>query len=180
MAKTLYNHKRRILNLQPAILNSLYSGVIVQFKYSGENIYDPSPLVLVLWNDYLKYKIHGVNLNYLSEYKVKRLFDEITKVEYKGKPNILKTEDQDDSTYDDHLPYRNLLKDPYTRVKLPTYAEKRNGIPTTKTEAVKQMGILYEKHLKKIVKKEDMYRSYSKKKMSTIRVVEYDTEGLLK
>jgi hypothetical protein len=174
--KTIYNHKRRILDVQPAKINSLYPGVIIQFQYRGDNVFDKLPLVLVLWNDYSNYKIHGLNLNYLSEYKIKNLFNELIE-----KGNVLTEQDQDDeSDYDDTLPYRNLLKDPYTRLQLPTYKEDRGGNPLSKAEAVKQMDRLYEKNLKRVVKKNDMYRSYHNKKMSIIKVITYDIEGLIK
>ena len=175
MARQRYNHSRRINDLQPAKIKSLYPGTIVQFKYSGNKVFDKKPMVLVLWNDYKEYKIHGINLNYLIESKIKMLFEEIME-----KGNRLVVEDQDDSEYDDNLPYRNLLKDPYTRVKLPTYREDRGGNPLSKSEAVKQMDRLYDKKLKKIIKKHDIYRSYFQNKMSTIKVVTYDIEGLLK
>jgi len=176
MARQRYNHSRRINDLQPAKIKSLYPGTIVQFKYSGNKVFDKKPMVLVLWNDYKEYKIHGINLNYLIESKIKMLFEEIME-----RGNRLVVEDQDDDTdYDDNLPYRNLLKDPYTRVKLPTYKEDRGGNPLSKSEAVKQMDRLYDKKLKKIIKKHDIYRSYFQNKMSTIKVVTYDIEGLLK
>ena len=151
MAKRKYNHSIRIKDLQSAKIKSLYPGTIVQFKYSGDKIFDKKPMVLILWNDYKEYKIHGINLNYLMESKIKMLFEEIME-----RGNRLVVEDQDDSEYDDNLPYRNLLKDPYTRVKLPTYREDRGGNPLSKSEAVKQMDRLYDKKLKKIVKKNDI------------------------
>ena len=40
--------------------------------------------------------------------------------------------------------------------------------------------MLYEKNLKKIVKKQDIYRTYLTKKMTGMRVVEYDIRGLLR
>ena len=176
MARQKYNHSRRVNNLQPAKIKALYPGTIVQFKYSGDNIFDKKPMVLVLWNDYQGYKIHGINLNYLIESKIKMLFEEIME-----RGNSLVVEDQDDeSDYDDTLPYRNLLKDPYTRLKLPTYKEDRGGNPLSKAEAITQMDRLYEKKLKKIIKKNDIYRSYLYKKMTVIKVVTYDIEGLLK
>jgi hypothetical protein len=175
MAHQKYNHSRRIQDLQPAKIKAIRPGTIVEFTYSGENIFDKKPMVLVLWNGYQDYKIHGVNLNYLTEFKIKNLFREI--MEIKG--NILTEEDQSED-YDDNLPYRNLVKDPYTRVKLPTYKEERGGNPLSKSEAIKQMGRLYDKKLKKIVKKNDIYRSYIQNKMSSIKVVTYDIEGLLK
>ena len=175
MARIKYNHKRRIQDLQPANIKSLYPGTIIQFKYTGKNIFDKLPMVLVLWNDYTESKIHGINLNYLTEFKIKMLFEEIME-----RGNALIVEDQDDDTdYDDTLPYRNLLKDPYTRLKLPTYKENRGGNPLSKSEALKQMDRLYEKKLKRVVKKHDIYRSYIQNKMSSIKVVTYDIEGLI-
>ena len=175
MARQRYNHNRRIKDLQPAIVKAIYPGTIVQFRYAGDKVFDKKPMILVLWNDYVDYKFHGINLNYLSEFKIKMLFREI--MEFKG--NILTTEDQSEE-YDDNLPYRNLIKDPYTRVKLPTYKEDRGGNPLSKSQAMVQMNMLYEKKLKRIVKRNDIYRSYIQNKMSSIKVVRYDIEGLLK
>ena len=175
MAHQKYNHSRRIQDLQPAKIKAIYPGTIIQFKYTGENIFDKKPTVLVLWNDYTDRKIHGINLNYLSEFKTKMLFKEITEV----KGNILKVEDQA-GKYGDNLPYRNLLRDPYTRLKLPTYKEIRGGNPLSKAEALKQMDRLYDKKLKRIVKKNDIYRSYIQGKMKELKAVTYDIKGLLK
>ena len=58
--------------------------------------------------------------------------------------------------------------------------ERRAGNPLSKSEAIKQMNRLYEKKLKKIIKKNDIYRSYTQNKMRVIKVVTYDIEGLLK
>ena len=174
MANTKYNHARRIIDLQPAKIKSLYPGTIVQFKYGGDKIFDKKPMILVLWNDYQGKKIHGINLNYLNEFKIKMMFDEVIE-----RGNVLTEEDQSEE-YDDNLPYRNLLKDPYTRLKLPTYKEDRGGNPLSKSEAVKQMDRLYDKKLKKIIKKHDIYRSYIQTKMSSIKVVTYDIEGLIR
>ena len=177
MPKTLYNHKSNITHLQPVItIKFIQPGTLLQFKYNGDKVFDKKPMVLVLWNDKSESKIHGINLNYLSEFKIKELFFEMIK-----KGNVLTEEDQDDdSDQDDALPYRNLLKDPYTRLKLPTYKEKRGGNPLSKSEAKKQMDRLYEKKLKRVVKKHDIYRSYKTDKMGIVKVVTYDIEGLLK
>jgi len=175
MARQKYNHGNRIIDFQLAKIKAISPGTVIQFKYTGEDIFDNKPMVLVLWNDKYESKIHGINLNYLTEFKIKMLFDKIME-----RGNILIEEDQDDLKYDDTLPYRNLLKDPYTRLKLPTYKENRGGNPLSKAEAIKQMNMLYEKKLKKIIKKEDIYRSYHQKKMSNIMVITYDITGLLK
>ena len=42
------------------------------------------------------------------------------------------------------------------------------------------MDLLYEKKLKRIVKKEDIYRSYFQNKMKAPKAVTYDIEGLIK
>ena len=76
--------------------------------------------------------------------------------------------------------YTKILSELMLRLKLPTYKEIRRGNPLSKSEAIKQMDVLYEKKLKKIVKKNDIYRSYIQNKMSSIKVVTYDIEGLLK
>tara|TARA_R100000008_G_C3551427_1_gene150627 strand:+ start:542 stop:1072 length:531 start_codon:yes stop_codon:yes gene_type:complete len=176
MARQKYNHNKRIQDLQPAKIKSLYPGTIVQFKYGGGNIFDKKPMVLILWNDYGGNKIHGINLNYLTEFNIKKMFEEIME-----RGNRLVVEDQvSPDDYDDNLPYRNLLKDPYTRLKLPTYREDRGGNPLSKSEAIKQMDRLYEKKLKKIVKKHDIYRSYKTDKMGSAKVVTYDIKGLLR
>jgi hypothetical protein len=175
MARQRYNHNHRITDLQPAKIKSLYPGTIVKFRYSGNKVFDKTPVVLVLWNDYIEYKIHGINLNYLTEFEIKLLFKELMEV----KGNTLVVEDQSEE-YDDTLPYRNLLKDPYTRIKLPTYKENRGGNPLSKSQALTQMKNLYTKHLKKVIKKHDMYRSYFDNKMREPKVVTYDIEGLLK
>jgi len=176
MARVKFNHNRNIKDYQPAPIKSLYAGTIVQFDYSGDKIYDKTPIVLVLWNDYKNYKVHGINLNYLSNFKMRSLFNKLM-----DRGNVILEEDQDAvGDYDDNLPYRNLLTDPYTRIKLPTYRENRGGNPLSKSEAIKQMNGLYEKVLKKVVVKSDTYRTYHSKKMKTIRVVTLDMGRILK
>ena len=177
MAKSLYNHRSRIKDLQPAIIKAIYPGTIVEFKYSGEKIFDKKPMVLILWNDYEDYKIHGINLNYLTEFKIKMLFNEIME-----RGNVLVEEDQTSpDDYDDTLPYRNLLRDPYTRLKLPTYKEIRRGNPLSKSEAIRQMDMLYEKVIKRFMGRGNdyqVYRSYKYKNMKNIRVLNINLEKI--
>ena len=175
MAKTKFNHKARIKDVQPAKVKGLYPGTIVQFKYTGDKVFDRLPMVLVLWNNRAEDKIHGINLNYLNESVIKKLMSELVE------KNPIVTEDQKSTDdYDDELPYRNMLRDPYTRIKLPTYKEDRGGNPLSKSEARTQMDRLYDKRLKKIVKKHDIYRSYFVKKMGSVKVITYEMEGLVK
>ena len=182
MANKIFNHQRRVLDTQLAKIKTLYPGTIVEFKYSGNDIFDKEPMVLILWNDYKNYKIHGINLNYLSEFKIKSLFGKVMTGGVSKKDDVkLTLEDQVSvNDYDDNLPYKNLLKDPYTRLQLPTYKQNRGGNPLSNSEAVTQMNRLYEKVLKKIVTKSDIYRTYNQKKIKSARVITYDIEGLLK
>jgi hypothetical protein len=182
MARVKYNHKRRIKGLQPAKVKAIYPGMIVQFKYKGKNIFDKNPLVLVIWNESYGKKIHGINLNYLTESNIKLIMKKITKGAsvYSEDKNIIKEEDQDDSKYDDNLPYRNILREPYTRLKLPTFREKREGNPLSKAEANKQMDMLYKKVTKQLIDRFSAYRSYHISKMGAPKIVRYDIEGLIK
>ena len=182
MAHQRYNHNRRIQGLQPAKIKAIYPGMIVRFNYKGENISDKKPLVLVIWNDKSESKIHGINLNYLQESNIKAIMKKITKGDnvYSEDKNIITEQDQDDSKYDDSLPYRNILREPYTRLKLPTFREKREGNPLSKAEAQKQIKMLHTKVLKTLINRFDVYRSYHTSRMSAPKIVRYDIEGLLK
>ena len=183
MAKGKYNHKRRIKGSQPAKLKAVYPGMMIRFKYNSENIFDKNPLVLVIWNDKSESKIHGINLNYLQESNIKAIMKKITKGAdvYSEDKNIITEQDQDDSKYDDSLPYRNILREPYTRLKLPTYKETRGGNPLSQSEARVQMDLLYEKVIKKFMGRgEDyqVYRSYKFNKIQGIRVININLEKL--
>ena len=88
----------------------------------------------------------------------------------------------DESGYDDNLPYRNLLKKPYTRMKLPTYRDTRGGNPLSESQAKQQMNVLYEKVIKRFVnrgKDYNVYRSYKYDKMVTTRVLNLNLGKIL-
>jgi hypothetical protein len=175
MARRKFNHQKRIKNRQPAKIKSIVPGTIVEFSYVGQNIFDKKPLVLVLWNNYKNYKIHGINLNYLTDTLIKQLMGEILEEE-----DITLTEESHKGDYDDNLPYRNLLNEPYTRIKLPSFKDNYGGNPISESEARVQMERLYNQKLRRIVRKQDIYRTYKENSMGTISVVQYDVEGLLK
>jgi hypothetical protein len=177
MAQQRYLHNKKILDRQPAKLKAIYPGTILEFHYSGKNISDRKPLVLVLWNDRAGNKVHGINLNYLNEMRIKELMERIVQ---KGGTKIVLEDQMKPDDYDDNLPYRNLVNDPYTRIKLPTYREKKGGNPLSKQEAMVQMDRLYNKVLKKAVKKHDIYRSYLIGKIKAAKVVTYDMRGLFR
>ena len=185
MARTKYNHKQLIESFQSSPNKAIYPGMIVNFRYIAKNVFDKQPMVLVLWNDYRGDKIHGINLNYLSNQKIITLFDKLiegSKIYGKKSKNPFVIEDQDDeSDYDDNLPYRNLLKKPYTRMKLPTYKENRGGNPLSYSQAKVQMDMLYEKVIKRFMGRgEDyqVYRSYKYKNMKELKVLHMNFKRL--
>ena len=189
MAK-LFNHTKRIINLSPGKPKGTLPGMICRFNYLSENIKvsDRKPLVLVLHNELLGQSltrspnplIHGINLNYMSETQIKRLFVKMVDGAsvYSEDKNVIITEDQDFGDFDDETPSRNLITEPYTRIKLPTFREQREGNPISKAEAKKQMTMLYQKQLRRFVNMWDIYRSYSVENIKALRVVQYDIGSL--
>ena len=180
MAKSKFNHRKTYRGTQPAKLKALYPGMIVEFGYSGKDVFDPKPLILLLYREYAGGDlVHGINLNYLTPQSVQRLFCTCELLHkgasvYSNQKITRKVQSQMDD-YDDTLPNRNLLKEEFSRIMLPTYKEKQggDGHPLGKAEAKRQMKMLYEKILKKFINKFDVYRSYKKDKMKTIQVIKY-------
>ena len=176
MARQKYLHKQNYQGVQPGKLKALYPGMIVEFKYSSKDIFDKRPLILLLYKEYGKYDlIHGLNLNYLQGSAVQKLFCSCELLHkgasvYSNEP-IRRTIQSQMGDYDDTMSYRNLLKEEFTRIMLPTYKEKRDGNPLSKSEARKQMKVLYEKVIKRILTKHDIYRTYTPSKMSSIKVI---------
>ena len=74
MAKRKVSHHTRIVSKKQMSIGSVQPGSIIEFRYSGEDIYDTKPLVFVLFS---KGKIlTGINIGYMKEYKVRRLLEE--------------------------------------------------------------------------------------------------------
>ena len=179
MAQQRFQHKSNYQGRQPGKTKALVPGMIAQFKYSGEKIFDKNPLIMIIWNDRSGGLIHGVNLNYLPESQVQKLFCTCELLHkgasvYSNQKITRKIQSQMDD-YDDTLPNRNVLKEEFSRIMLPTYKEKQGGggHPLGKAEAQRRMKMLYEKVLKKFINKFDVYRSYKKDKMKAIRVIKY-------
>ena len=150
-----YNHSSKIIGVQPAKINSLESGMIIRFKYSGKNVSDRNPLVLFIWNDGSEKNIHGLNLNYLTNYKIKNLFESF------GETTIIKQVDEDETA---------LLSEDYTRVSLPPITKTRTG---TVSEAIVEMKRMYKNRVKPILKTDNIYRTYKIDRMSSIKVIKY-------
>ena len=68
------NHYRNILNEQPTSIRMVETGAMIRFRYRRPNITDRNPLCLYLWRDRKLKLIHSINLNYLYETKVEKLY----------------------------------------------------------------------------------------------------------
>ena len=59
-------HKRRIVQTESAVKEDVKPGHIIRFSYSGENVNDPKPMVLVLHPNW-QGKLHGLNIDYIPD-----------------------------------------------------------------------------------------------------------------
>jgi hypothetical protein len=148
MAKLL-NHHRRILSKNIISKSELKPGMIVLFKYSGKKISDKSPLILFLYDDVSNKLIHGLNLNYLYEHDIQKIFKAISKkvdisISYTDNPN--------------GYPYIQLNKNSKSTIGF----------------GAKQ---LYEDVIKpeifSIQRTKDCYRTYNVKNISSLKLVNY-------
>ena len=76
------NHSKNVKALR-RINRPRYIGIgeIIRFTYQQENITDLKPLVMIIQkeNDYVK----GINLNYLTEYRIQQLLQE--EIKFQGR-----------------------------------------------------------------------------------------------
>ena len=176
--KNKFNHRRNYLSWQNALEKSLYSGMIVEFNYYGKDIFDKKPLILLLYREFKDDAlVHGLNLNYLSPDMVQNLFC-TCELLYKGdsvysKAPIKRTIQNDMGAYDDTRPNRNLLKEDFTRIMLPTFKVQRGNKVLGLAEAKQQMKVLYEKVIKRLLIKRNIYRTYKLEKMKNIKVIKF-------
>ena len=80
MTRRKVNHFHDIVARESTSLGVVDFGDIIEFKYSGQKVYDLKPLVYILEKkgDLVK----GINLNYLTEYKVQQLLQEQSKKKF--------------------------------------------------------------------------------------------------
>ena len=162
--KRKISHERRIQSEKPISKNKLSPGMMVTFKYTGKSIYDKNPFVLFLYEDKPKKLIHCINLNYLHESVVQKLFKDISKVvpvEFAGSTDLNK---------------------PFTGVDMT--GEDSSGDVATNKKSTATANMLYEKIIKpkllNIPSTENCYRTYSTGKVSSIRVVSYKLDVIEK
>ena len=68
------SHKNKIKILRKITLGSISTGEVIQFRYLKQDINDLKPLVYVF--EKTKNHIKGINLNYLTGYRVQQLLQE--------------------------------------------------------------------------------------------------------
>lgn len=68
------SHRKNILSEQVSNKNKLEPGHIVKFRYTGKDVHEPRPLVLVL-NPSWEGKLHGLALHTVSEETLNDLYD---------------------------------------------------------------------------------------------------------
>ena len=98
MARRKYNHIKKILRETKIPEKSILPGMVVRFEYTKAGVFDVRPVLLVLSVD--SNKVDGINLNYLNEYQVQRMFSIMLSLTPVIEENILK------------------LKEPYYRLQL--------------------------------------------------------------
>ena len=181
MARRKYNHKSKIKNREPAYVKSVRSGMIIEFNYRGENIFDRTPLGLVLFNEYWTQRslgksvlIHCINLNYLNSAALKKFINQLDTVGNTKEEIGITIEDPKDEL--ETVPGKGLLRETYTRITLPEFKQDFGAfISLTRGEARVKMDRIYEKIIKKyLLTKYDAYRTYKVKNMKNIRVVLFE------
>ena len=72
MARRKYNHIKKILREVKIPERSILPGMVLRFEYTKKGIFDVRPVILII--DVKGDNIDGINLNYLNEYQVQRMF----------------------------------------------------------------------------------------------------------
>jgi hypothetical protein len=155
-----FNHLKDIKNTQPANFKSIFPGMIITFTYHGKKILDKNPLILFLYYDPKNKLVDGLNLNYLSDYRFKGLFEKFK--------NTTKVVTRDEKT-------SKLLGEDFTFISIP---------PTSKLSRIKsrserrvEMQRMYQKLISYSSGHggsygyKDIYRSYSVKNIKSLKAV---------
>ena len=152
MARRVIRHNRKILN-EHYLPNKigLRPGMILRFNYREKTAFDKIPLIFYLYRDREKQMIHGINMNYLTNNEVNRMFMVISQ-----KIDITLVEKHDTD---------NDLNSPYSFVKL----KNKGAIAKSEREE------LYNNTIKVFLRKRklDAYRTYYFKSMANVKVIHY-------
>ena len=150
--KTIHNHKSKISDYQSASFRSIVPGMVITFNYLGLKISDKNPLILFMHFDRKNGLIEGLNLNYLSNYRFKKLFEGFA---------------QRTSVGDVPKESSNLITEDYTFITLPPISKMSRL--NSRSEAQVEMKRLYKNYVGP--KFNEIYRSYTPMNMKTIKIV---------
>ena len=145
------NHSRRILNTQNISKTELAPGMMISFRYNKPGTRDKNPLALFIHKDLRKQNVllHCLNINYLYEQDVQKLFFRMAKI------------------VDIKMEYGSKEKG-YSRVLLTANPAVKRGVDGQK---------LYERLLKPAILNQDRtkncYKTYNIKKISNLKLVNY-------
>ena len=153
MAKNKFNHTEKIKNLHPGKLLSIIPGMIITFRYLGPQITDKQPLILYLHYDSVNGLVDGLNLNYLDNFRFKKLFE--------GFQNITQVTTQNKST-------SNLISENYTLISIPPLGKLQTK---SRAETIVEMRRLYKQFINKTPGFTDIYRSYKPSNLSSLKIV---------
>ena len=126
--------------------------MVVTFNYSEQGVTDPRPILLFLHKDPDTKNIEGLNFNYLSPTKLKKLFQvtDFKKTEVKEAESIIR------------------LKEEYFRIQIST-PKKRSAMTTKRFYGDV---ISADKYFK------EAYRSYKLTKLTSIKVTQINMEHI--
>jgi len=181
---TRYNHERRILSRAYSPIKAVEPGMFIEFRYNIPKTSDPKPFVFVLWNDDLyksgskHYLIHGINLNYLNEHLIKKIFSKIMEGSNRSNEELNIPYNEEPMTINPNAgdSNKNLIKKPITKIDLPYAGNIKGGRKLSMSDSQRQLDLLYEKQIKPFVKNMDIYRTYRIDKMKSIKAVKYNME----
>ena len=145
MAKRKHNHIKKILRETKIPEKSILPGMIIRFEYTKKGVFDVRPVILVL--DIEGDKIYGINLNYLNEYQVQRMFSIIQSLIPVVEENILK------------------LKKPYYRLQLSS---------RLRPSAISGKNV-YDR-IKGKIEFKNAFRTYSFRVLNSPKLVDYDLD----
>ena len=123
MARKINHHKHLKTIRSIAAVRYMGIGEIVRFTYQKKNVTDSKPLVMIIHKekDYVK----GINLNYLTEYRVQQLLQEDIKIQDKRKKGKMLTNFRWYELYDQFI--RTYQKDKIKNIYQVEYSKDQDA-----------------------------------------------------
>ena len=171
----IINHASRIKNRRSMMIGKIRPGMFVEFGYAKARG-DKKPLVMVLANGVEepnvnsknKTLLHGINLNYLTEYYIDKMARDVTKKALKGQVLEFGPAHRDE--------YGRFVAEAqsYTRLDIPEITEARKqGTPISLAEIRVIVSNLYRGIHSSVLKKIDAYRTYDVQSITALSAVLY-------